>query len=630
MAHRACKICIYGRSFYLMQNRIIFLIACIIITSILCQERNNNDITSNQFLNLDDTIQYVGIDKCKMCHYDKYQSFINTGMGKSFNKAVQKNSSLALNEDSVLFDKYTNLFYSPFWKDSSLFIKEYQLTGNDTTHLRIEQVNYIIGSGHHTNSHLYEINNYLFQMPFTFYTQHQKLDFPPGFENGNNTRFSRQIGLECISCHNAYPNITIGSENKFSNLLNGIDCERCHGPGELHVKEKLLGNIIDTANEIDYTIVNPAHLSNELQFQICQRCHLQGNAVLKEGKSFFDFKPGMMLNDVIDVYLPKYTHSEGDFLMASHVERFKMSNCYTASNKKFVCTSCHDPHVSVNELSNIHFNKKCQSCHTKNNFCNFKQEELIREDFNCVKCHMQKSSSIDIPHVTITDHYIKPPITKNKSSKIKEFVELLCINNPNPNSTSKAIAYLQQFEKFTKNNVFLDSALYYIEKINDVNKAHLKIHYYYLKNQFKELVDFALINHVKEKFNQVSYSNKDAWSLFRIGDAFFNLNLFPQSKTYLKKSVNLSPYNLDFQNKLGTIYIKLGELKEAEKVLKFIIKENPNFKQAYCNLGIIKSMKKEYEKSIALYEKAIDLDPNYTLAIDNKKQAIFNLNEEKN
>ena len=38
-----------------------------------------------------------------------------------------------------------------------------------------------------------------------------------------------------MTCHNAYPDFVLGSTNKFNKIPKGIDCERCHGPGELHV-----------------------------------------------------------------------------------------------------------------------------------------------------------------------------------------------------------------------------------------------------------------------------------------------------------------------------------------------------------------------------------------------------------
>ena len=96
--------------------------------------------------------------------------------------------------------------------------------------------------------------------------------------------------MECMSCHNAYPSNVEGSLNKYHSLPEGIDCERCHGPGELHVKEKMSGVIIDTSKYIDYSIVNPKKLEKDLQFDVCSRCHLQGTTVLKNGKI------GMILN----------------------------------------------------------------------------------------------------------------------------------------------------------------------------------------------------------------------------------------------------------------------------------------------------------------------------------------------
>ncbi|MEZ5198176.1 MAG: multiheme c-type cytochrome [Bacteroidales bacterium] len=51
------------------------------------------------------------------------------------------------------------------------------------------------------------------------------------FDEGNNSRFSRKVGLECMACHNGYPDFVMGSENKYNRIAEGIDCERCHGSG---------------------------------------------------------------------------------------------------------------------------------------------------------------------------------------------------------------------------------------------------------------------------------------------------------------------------------------------------------------------------------------------------------------
>ena len=315
---------------------ILLSISTIAIVNMNCSSSSTSDKII--YKNHADGVKYVGINTCKQCHSGIYETFIKTGMGKSFGQATKEKSAGEFGKHAVIYDKYLDFYYHPYFQNDTMYIMEYRLEGKDTVHKRIEKVDYIVGSGQHTNSHMYQTNGYFYQMPMTFYTQKKTWDFPPGFENGFNSRFSRTIELECMSCHNAYPNFVSGSKNKFASVLQGIDCERCHGPGELHVLEKQSGTIVDTANEIDYSIVNPKKLPYDLQVDVCQRCHLQGNAVLKEGKSFFDFKPGQKLSDYMDIFLPRYT-GEKTFVMASHADRLKQSKCFIQSNKLKINTN---------------------------------------------------------------------------------------------------------------------------------------------------------------------------------------------------------------------------------------------------------------------------------------------------
>ena len=335
-------------------------------------------------------------------------------------------SSAKFDEHSLVHDSIKNFYYKPFWDGDSLRLMEFRLDGKDTIHKRIETINFIVGSGQHTNSHMMNTNGYFNQVPATFYTQKGKWDLPPGFENGNSSRFSRIIGLECMTCHNGYPKFVLGSENKFTEVKTGIDCERCHGPGSYHVNQKQLGILVDTSNAIDYSIVNPAKLSIDLQFDICQRCHVQGNAVLNDGKSFFDFKPGMHLSDVMNVFMPVYKGHTNEHIMASHAERLKLSKCYLGTMQKvnaknnpeknlkpykdaLTCVTCHNPHVSVKVTSDEHFNLTCKNCHSNSTetVCTEKIEIRKKQSDNCVSCHMPISGATDIPHVSVHDHLIQ-------------------------------------------------------------------------------------------------------------------------------------------------------------------------------------------------------------------------------
>ena len=238
----------------------------------------------------DTSAHYVGMQTCRGCHEPIYETFIQTGMGQSFGLATKEKSAADFTPaHAIVYDSALDYYYKPYWDHDSFYIMEFRVEDGDTVHKRVQKVNYIVGSGQHTNSHIFNTNGYLYQAPVTFYTQKHKWDLAPGFEKGASSRFQRLIELECMSCHNGYPDFVSNSENKYNLIKTGIDCERCHGPGSIHVAERQNNKPFDTSKGPDYTIVNPRRLPTELQNNVCQRCHLQGIAVLNDGKTFYDF-----------------------------------------------------------------------------------------------------------------------------------------------------------------------------------------------------------------------------------------------------------------------------------------------------------------------------------------------------
>ena len=51
---------------------------------------------------------------------------------------------------------------------------------------------------------------------------------------------------------------------------------------------------------------------------------------------------------------PEFTRAQGT--------TFLFSRCYTARKDQFGCTTCHDPHRSV-EKSMLHYEAECLNCH---------------------------------------------------------------------------------------------------------------------------------------------------------------------------------------------------------------------------------------------------------------------------
>src|ERR1051325_8634705 len=118
-------------------------------------DKQNKTSNEKTYKNLSADVKYVGINKCKQCHYDKYETFIETGMGKSFDLATKTKSSAKFDKHSIVYDKFSDFYYHPFWSGDTMKIMEFRLEKKDTMYKRIETVNYIIGSGHHTNSHIF-------------------------------------------------------------------------------------------------------------------------------------------------------------------------------------------------------------------------------------------------------------------------------------------------------------------------------------------------------------------------------------------------------------------------------------------------------------------------------------------
>jgi hypothetical protein len=623
-------------------------------------EAKEQATTEDLYLNHSDSAKYVGMQACRQCHESVYKTFIETGMGKSFNTATRAKSSAGFRHAEI-YDKYTGFHYKAFWQQDSMYISEFRLNHKDTVHRRTEQVNFIIGSGQHTNSHLQSVNGYVNQMPMTFYTQKKRWDLPPGFENGINTRFSRKIGLECMSCHNAFPGFVMGSENKFTSLPPGINCERCHGPGSVHVFERTHNSPVDTARYIDYSIVNPAKLPVEAQFDICQRCHLQGNAVLKNGKSFFDFKPGQKLSDFISVFVPKYDHAENEFIMASHVERLKQSPCFIKSLEKvkgnqslkpykdaMTCVTCHNPHVSVRATQNNVFNNACLNCHNNPSRTTESRDlatahKLIRSDWrNCVGCHMPLSDASDIPHVSVHDHYIRKPVSKPEKERIRKFAGLYSVNEKNPGSITRATAYVEQFSKFEQLPEYLDSAMAILQHEQSSRaRFQLLVQVHFIRKEYAKVVE--LVKDLGEKYLydsllcRQSYDNRHAWSAYHIGEAYTNTNNPGKALKWYKRAALLAPFNLGFRNKYGSALVSANDLQGGAREFEYIISENPKFVPAYSNLGYIKLLQGLHAEAKRLYSIGTGLDPDneqlllnvagYHLYMNDKSSAIAQLKE---
>lgn len=610
----------------------IFILAVTVLVAILCLQsqktvENNESTDSAQnstFWGLGDSVSYVGMQTCGGCHVEIYQSFQHTGMGQSFGLANKEKSAGNFENHPVVHDSYSGFSYRVFWQHDTLKIQEYSIDDHGDTLLgMIVPASYIIGSGHHTNSHLRVQNGYVTQMPFTYYSQSQVWDLPPGFEQGANSRFSRLIGLECMSCHNAMPvDFVMGSENKFNSIPLGIDCERCHGPGSAHVAKIMRGDLTDTSTQIDYSIVNPKKLTPDLRFQICQRCHLQGNAVLKDGKSFLDFRPGMWLHDVMDVYAPSYSN-EPNFIMASHADRLQQSQCFVSSNGKLDCVACHNPHVSVRKTNELVFDQACQQCHGQPEQTACSLPLIERDNKNCFTCHMPSSGTKDIPHVQIHDHRIavRPALSSKEETDLKQFLGLRALNNKHPSLKSKIRGYLQQYERFEANPSYLDSLTVLFKGVKDPKQLLCeRINFFYLtadKEAFSKWYSKVGESYLLQQLKKSSYDNADAWAAFKTAELLHGNAQLNSAQVFYERAIALAPFIPDMRLKYGNFLVNKGDPSQAVTIYQGVIKDLPYSEVAHGNLGYVYFLLGEYEAAKHHLQEALRINPSYTTAKTN-------------
>jgi hypothetical protein len=328
-----------------------------------------------------------------------------SGVGRSFEAAN-------IPVPATVFDPKAHQYIHVFRRDSAFYMKIYGSSENGRDAFKhTEKLAYAIGSGLNAVGYIIRRGNYLFQSPVAFYSRTHSWDLAPGYRR-TDLGFSRPVTTTCIICHSGLPrpvrnNATGLYKNPpFQELA--IGCERCHGPGSLHIEARLDGEPV--SGEIDRTIVDPANLPGWLANDICMSCHQGQDAwVLKNGKDYTDFRPGTPLDDTFAIFaLPPQKKAALSLPLLDPYFQMTLSECFRHSGGRMSCLTCHDPHVwPTPAQAPAYFRQKCLACHT-NQSCALPLAQRLAEKLpnNCIGCHMPKLSVQHAPHSDVTNHRI--------------------------------------------------------------------------------------------------------------------------------------------------------------------------------------------------------------------------------
>lgn len=359
-------------------------------------------VSASSYLNTGPDARYVGSEACRACHADRHETFRRTGMGRSMAVVDPAREPPDVTYDHPLSKRR----YQVARKNGAVWHREFLLApGAEPVLLAEHPVTYVVGSGRHSLTYVCEPDGFMTESPVTWYTSKGAWAMSPGYDRPAHRGFEREVGTECLVCHAGRVEAADGTVHRMRVVEPAIGCERCHGPGSVHVEHRRGQPPGPGADGPDRTIVNPRDLPRELAEAVCQQCHLRPTAVvLARGRMFGDFRPGLPLQDFLHTY--QATADTAGITVVGHVEQLHLSRCYQKSDT-LTCVTCHDPHGEPRPEARVeYYRAACRQCHEPA-ACKVSPERRAKESpaNDCVQCHMPRSPT-DIPHLAFSHHRI--------------------------------------------------------------------------------------------------------------------------------------------------------------------------------------------------------------------------------
>lgn len=573
--------------------------------------------------NADPEVAYIGTERCAACHREAKASYLHTAHSVALAE---------LNIDSEppggeFDDPNTQKHYRSYRKDGRLHHEEsIRDSAGQPLILCDLPVKYVIGSGHFSRSYIIEREGFLFQSPITWYRAPQAWKLSPGYD-GLNRGFSRSVEMRCLFCHAGRVEAIENSPQRVALPSLAIDCERCHGPGELHARK--WQGVVATAqkhSERDDTIFNPANFDRQLGEDVCAQCHLQSAAtVARRGRRLTDFRPGQKLSDYVAHYVPQSPNLE--MKVVGHVEQLRLSRCYQA-DQRMTCLTCHDPHAEDAPAERkLRFRETCLTCHTDQS-CRAPVENrrapAVQDD--CIQCHMPRGPT-DIPHLAFTHHRIGIHKPDSKQLAVKADADELVLMPGCPSASpleelrNLGLGYLLVSDSADDEKHFLAYRAQAEQRLRqfqrsgikdpEVDAALARIHWQVDPQQ-------ALLN--AHAVAAAKDPSSTAWTTacVTLGTTYYSLNQFAEARVWLERASVLRP-TADVDVMLSNCLYLAGETTAAVAASRRaceLVPDQPRYLQQLIDrltdageLAEAESLRPRWEE-LSKYRRRVDAMPD--------------------
>jgi len=319
---------------------------------------------------------YIGNEGCASCHAGQAAAHATNGHSRTF-------------FEHDLASNYSNLLKQPITDPERKGDLQYASEGkeliatfdNGTQYERLP-IQFALGSGAHATTFINLLADSrgeptVLEHRFSLFHHGEQTGLTPSHAGLSVQEPIEELGrlhqgkdaINCIACHTTTATIR-GAQ--LDNVRPSVGCESCHGPGREHAAAM-------QASQSDLAIRFVRGRSTALEeIQMCGRCHrlpeMLSAPPSRSDPKLARFQPVGLLN----------------------------SDCYRRSEERLRCTTCHDPHQTV-DSNPANYTSKCVNCHSRvddgQKLCPHSPKE------NCVSCHMPK---IEVhPGISFHDHWIR-------------------------------------------------------------------------------------------------------------------------------------------------------------------------------------------------------------------------------
>jgi hypothetical protein len=328
---------------------------------------------------------YVGDRSCAGCHPAEARLHTESGHARTLRPAASIELARALDGRSVSDPELPDVSWKFALRDGVLSTERKEAGRSEVERYVME---YAFGSGHHAVTFVSVLDRSsehpsILEHRLTKFAHQEELGLTPGLSLAghglNNTPHGRVLGpfnsVACFDCHTTRTSDLGPKVLDTSTMVPNIGCERCHGPGRMHVEAIRRGESAPSRS----LRFGSGRWTTAEQMEVCGSCHRL---------------PGMVK--------PADIHVDNPVIVRHQTLGLSQSACYTRSKGALNCVSCHDPHARTS-TDQAFYEAVCLSCHGQpsQSLCS------VSPRSGCIECHMPKR------HITrgmmMSDHWIRSP-----------------------------------------------------------------------------------------------------------------------------------------------------------------------------------------------------------------------------